>query len=176
MNKVKQGQNQYCVPAVISILTGKDTDECARAISRVTGSSRVEGVAYTDTLEVLKRLGMQVTSEPQASDQSLFSSMHYLSRIDGMYIVGVPGHVVAIEVKEHKVYLCDNHTKEPISGAASARLGQRVDKVYKVSVPPPPTVKEIRCIARPLYREYSIETHWSDSSVTVDRLIVECIE
>lgn len=176
MNKVKQGNNQYCVPAVISILTGKDTDACASAISRVTGSSRVEGVHYIHTLEVLRRLGMQVEAVGQASDCALFSCMHYLSRTDEIYLVGVPSHIVAIEVKDHQVYLCDNHTKEPINGAASARLGQRVDRVFKVSIPPPPTVVQVTVTAHKVRRSFIIETLWSNTELDRKELIIECIE
>lgn len=37
MNEVKFGMNKYCGPAVLFILTGKDTDECASVISAVNG-------------------------------------------------------------------------------------------------------------------------------------------
>lgn len=41
LNPVTQGFNKYCGPAVLSIVTGKSTDECADAISRVTRNYKV---------------------------------------------------------------------------------------------------------------------------------------
>lgn len=176
MNKVKIGQNQYCVPAVISILTGKDTDECARMISRVTGQSQVTMVRYEDAITVLTKLGMEITLVPNASECSLFTTMHFIAREDGMYLVGVPAHVVAVEVKDHRVFLCDNHTKEPINGASSARLGQRVDRVYRVSIPPLPTILDVKITAHEISRYYEISTIWSDMTEEKKSLIIRCIE
>lgn len=49
-----------------------------------------------------------------------------------MYIITLPNHFAAIEVNNKQIYFCDNHTKEPIPAAASARLLQKVLAVNKV--------------------------------------------
>ena len=50
LKAVNVGMNKYCGPAVLSILTGKSTDECARVISSINGSYNVAGVQLNDLL------------------------------------------------------------------------------------------------------------------------------
>jgi hypothetical protein len=143
LNTANLGMNKYCGPAVLSILTGKSTDECARVISSVNGQYRIEGVELRHLLKAAEKLGFD--NKPLAIDGSLYGTLvRLVSFGDGMYIVSVPNHFVAIEVNQKKIYFCDNHTKEPISAAASARLLQRVmavNQVFKrpevVVIPPP---------------------------------------
>jgi hypothetical protein len=130
LNAVNIGMNKFCGPAVLSILTGKSTDECARVISSVNGQYKVEGVQLNDLLRAADKLGFdQIPISPSGS---LFSTLTRLVTDDGMYIVTVPSHFIAIEVSEKKIYFCDNHTKEPMPAAASARLLQKVLAVHQV--------------------------------------------
>ena len=131
LNAVNIGQNKYCGPAVLSILTGKGTDECARVISRINGQYNVVGVLLNDLLRAADQLGFdQKRIEPAGS---LYGTLIRLAASgDGMYIVTVPNHFVAIEVNNKKVYFCDNHTKEPMPASASARLLQKVLGVNQV--------------------------------------------
>ncbi len=39
LKDINFGINQFCGPAVISVLTGKSTDECASVIMAITGRS-----------------------------------------------------------------------------------------------------------------------------------------
>jgi hypothetical protein len=130
LQSVKTGMNKFCGPAVLSILTGRDTDECAYAIGRINGSYQVKGVLLPDLLKAADSLGF--LSKKVETGNTLFSTMIRLAHNDGMYIVMVPNHFVVIEVVDKKIYFCDNHTKEPIQGAASARLGQQVISAYQV--------------------------------------------
>ena len=130
LNAVNIGMNKYCGPAVLSILTGKSTDECARVISSVNGKYTIEGVKTVDLLEAASRMGFDNESVPTAA--SLFGTLIRLVNSDGLYIVTVTGHFIAIEVNEKKIYFCDNHTKEPMPAASSARLQQRCVSVHKV--------------------------------------------
>lgn len=57
---------------------------------------------------------------------------------DGLYVIFVPHHVVAIEVIGTEIYICDNHCKTPLDIRQSARLTQRVELVLKVSPRDPP--------------------------------------
>lgn len=131
LNAVTIGQNKYCGPAVLSILTGKSTDECARVISSINGKYTIEGVELKHLLEAAERLGFD--NEHVNHSNSLFGTLISLVNNDGIYVVAVAKHFVAIEVKERKIYFCDNHTKEPMPAASSARLQQSVKAVYKVT-------------------------------------------
>ena len=130
MNEVNIGQNKYCGPAVLSILTGKSTDECARMIGSVNGEYNIKGVTLNHLLEAASRLGFDQESVPHAT--TLYGTLVRLSQADGLYIVTVTGHFVCVEVRDKIIYLCDNHTKKPIPAGASARLLQQVKNVNKV--------------------------------------------
>lgn len=136
MKQVNQGSNQYCGPAVLSILTGLDTDKTAQLIKSVDSNYNGSYVYMPSLLLALRRGGFDANVVEK--DCSLFRLFHSIASKDGQYIVVVPSHVVAVEVTQGKVYLCDNHTKEPINGAASSRLGQRVLECYKVEPRPQP--------------------------------------
>src|SRR5262245_55133145 len=112
LKAVKEGYNKFCGPAVLSILTGRDTDSCAKAISRVNGSYNVVGVYLTDLLKAAKNLGFD--SQKKLPMGSLYRTITTYIREDGMYVVEVPNHFVCIEIKDKQVYFCDNHTKEPM--------------------------------------------------------------
>lgn len=131
LNAVNVGMNKFCGPAVLSILTGKSTDECAFVISSINGQYRVEGVQLNDLLRAADKLGFDQQS--MSVGGSLYSTLVMHSNNDGMYIVTVPNHFVCIEVNDKKIYFCDNHTKEPMPAASSARLLQRVLAVHKVT-------------------------------------------
>src|SRR5258706_639509 len=137
LKKVNLDGNPYCGPAVLSILTGKTTDECAAVFTKITGRRNIEQVYPKEIEAALKILRFDII--PIASDCSLFSLFHQIHSNTGMYVVIVPKHVVAVESTIHgSVLLCDNHTKEPINLASMARLGQRVTLCYKVEPKPEP--------------------------------------
>lgn len=143
LNAVNIGMNKYCGPAVLSILTGKSTDDCARVISSINGKYTIEGVKTQDLLEAANRMGFDTLSG--FAGGSLYATLVRYSNNDGMYIFTLPNHYVCIEVKEKKIYFCDNHTKEPMPAASSARLLQKVLAVHKVMArePLPPAPKPI---------------------------------
>jgi ABC-type bacteriocin/lantibiotic exporter with double-glycine peptidase domain len=131
LKSVSEGYNKFCGPAVLSILTGKNTDECANAIGYISGEYNIKGVKLEHLLAAANRLGFTSTKVDEGT--SLYGTIIRLVNDDGMYIVTVPNHFVVIEVNNKKAYFCDNHTKEPIPAASSARLSQRVVAVHKVS-------------------------------------------
>ena len=136
MRHVKTENNQFCGPAVISILTGYGTDHCANVISSVTGRTNIQAVSVPEILRVLDKLRFRY--DQVESGCSLYSLIIRINRTDGMYIVTVPRHVVALEVKAGIVYFCDNHTREPINAGASARLSQWVDTCFRTEARPDP--------------------------------------
>lgn len=147
LKSVNIGMNKFCGPAVLSILTGKSTDDCAHTISSINGHFRVEGVLLTHLLIAAKQLGFDNKAYPASG--SLFVTLTRLVNDDGLYIFTIEEHFVVIEVKDKAIYFCDNHTKEPMPAASSARLLQKVvsvNKVFKrpdVVLPPPtPVIKK----------------------------------
>lgn len=176
MNKVIEGNNKYCVPAVISILTGKSTDEAERAIRRVYPQYNGRELEVSIIVRVISSLNMKAESIETLNDASLFITFHYISKQDGMYLVLVPKHIVAIEVKKNKVFLCDNHTKEPISAESSSRLGQKVNRIYKIVELPKPKILFVESKADSLFRHYELKSHWDNNQVTVEGFIINCIE
>jgi hypothetical protein len=126
LKPVTEGFNKFCGPAVLSIMTGKSTDECARVISRINGSYNVTGVLLSDLLKAADKLGFD-TINRDSEGMSLYRSLVNLANSDGMYIITLEKHFVCIEVRDKKIYFCDNHTKEPIPAASSARLMLKVE-------------------------------------------------
>lgn len=138
LHAINFGVNQFCGPAVMSALTGKSTDECAAVISAVSGRQEIKAVQVAHLIEAFKRLKFEMKELPRLG-YSLFTNLSALSNKPGMYIVLVPKHVVAVEVTEDKkLYLVDNHSKDPLPAEGSARLSQKCDKVYKITELPKP--------------------------------------
>ena len=126
-----QGLNVYCGPAVLSALTGKSTDECASVISSINGRREIKSVSVADLLAALKKLRFDCMPIGRIN-YSLFGTLNSLSRVNGFYVITVPRHVIAIEVIDGKIFLIDNHSKQPLPAESSARLTQKVELIYKV--------------------------------------------
>lgn len=125
------GVNQYCGPGVLSALTGLSTDRCAAVISAVTGRNVIKGTQIPHLLEAAKRLGFE-SSEVKPLASTVYGQICQLVNQDGYYIISVPSHVIAMEIRDKAVYLIDNQTKQPVSAQSSARLLLRVMGVYKL--------------------------------------------
>ncbi len=132
LKDINFGINQYCGPAVLSALTGESTDHCAAVISIVSGRKEIKAVNKEHLREALKKLNFNV-SQTSFDSSTLYGSLVRMYMYDGLYIVFVSGHVVAIEIRDNKIYICDNHTKTPIDINQSARLTQKVVEVWKVT-------------------------------------------
>jgi hypothetical protein len=136
LKTINFGLNQFCGPAVMSALTGKSTDECAAVISAVSGRKEIKAVQPAHIKEALKRLRFDVSELD--GGPTLFGVLNRLYRNNGFYVIFVPRHVVAIEIKIDEVYICDNHTKTPLNIRQSARLLQKVEAVWRVFPHPLP--------------------------------------
>jgi hypothetical protein len=135
LKEVNTGFNQFCGPAVLSALTGKSTDECASVISSISGRMEIRAVNTEHLLKALNKLRFNAEVHKIYS-YSLYGVLSNLT--NGMYIIMVPKHVVAVEVIDRTIYFVDNHTKHVIDAASSARLSQKVDAVYKITAMPQP--------------------------------------
>lgn len=152
MRSVTAGNNQFCGPAVLSILTGKSVDECASVLSAISGRLEIREVKMSDMLLACKKLRFD-TELVKPEGYSLFGQLSRLVDKPGLYIVAVKRHVVAVEVSDNKeIFFCDNHTKEPINAAAAARLGQRVEQLYLVTAKSEPVfVREELVVEKRVY-------------------------
>lgn len=135
LKDIQFGMNKYCGPAFLSALTGKDTDECAKVLSEVSGKREIKAIEVEYLIKALNRLRFSVVKEKLFA-HSLYGNLCQLAKRDGIYMVIVPHHVVGIEVRTGQIYLIDNATQVAIDAAASARLTQRVDFAYKVTPKP----------------------------------------
>lgn len=140
MNEANMGFNKFCGPAALSILTGRNTDDCAMAITFVNGRYKVQGVTLGDLIAAGDRLGLAFNKQDVMTGHPLFFAASLLCKMDGMFLVLVPKHFIVLEVKDGVIHLCDNHTKTPINLQNSARLGQKVEGVYKVTEKPAPPI------------------------------------
>lgn len=142
LKEVNFGLNQFCGPAVLSALTGKSTDECAAVISSITGRTVIDAVRRSELLAAFKKLGFNSVEVTTAAG-TLFGTLFRLAKEDGLYIVGVPKHVVAVEVAEGRAYLVDNASKTPLVASHSARLMQKVTQIHKlIKIAPPVFLRE----------------------------------
>jgi hypothetical protein len=165
MQAVNMGMNKFCGPAVLSILTGRSTDDCAYYISKVNGAYSVRGVTTPDLIKAADKLGFASEAAPTGS--TLFGTLHKLSQKDGVYIVAITGHFICIEVENKKVLLCDNHTKEPIPVESSARLSQRVEEAHRLWKKPEPPPKPV-----PVLLDKVIQVSQNGWSIDIERLYI----
>lgn len=131
LKDINFGINQFCGPAVLSALTGKSTDECAAVISSINGRREIRAVSTDELIKAIEKLRFDVIKSAREKG-SLYATFMGLIGSDGMYVIIIPKHVIAAEVRDEEIFLIDNHSKQPINAAHSARLMQKVEAVYKV--------------------------------------------
>lgn len=134
MNNVQTATNRFCGPAVVSIIAGIDTDKAEKAFQELRDNNVKVRAAYSfEVCEVLHTLGYKTTRCLTSCDgRTLFNLLHNLNE-PAQYMVFITGHFIVVELTvDRKRYFCDNHTKTPINGGASARLGQQVLGTWKV--------------------------------------------
>lgn len=141
LKDVQVGLNKYCGPAFLSAITGRDTDDCARILSEISGKREIKAIEVKFLITALNRLRFNAEKQKLFAN-SLYGNLMQFAKSDGIYMIIVPHHVVGVEVKEGKIYLVDNHTLSPIDAGASARLIQRVEHAYKII--PRPEKKYLR--------------------------------
>lgn len=138
LKEVNFGLNTFCGPAVLSALTGRSTDECARVIAAISGHKRIDSVRVDHLTLALNKLRFK-TERVNPVSSFLFGNLVSLaSQPDAVYVILVPDHFIAVEVKDKKLYLIDNHTKTPLPAESSARLLQKVVVIIKAVPMPEP--------------------------------------
>lgn len=126
--------NTYCGPAVLSIFTGARADDCADEIQKVNKAFKVKGVYAQDLITAGTSMGLEFIEIPSFQGRSLFFAGSVLIKMPPcQYLVTVPRHFVALETKDASLFICDNHTKKEIELQNSARLSQKIERVWKVT-------------------------------------------
>ena len=177
MNEANMGFNKFCGPAVLSIMTGHDTDECAYRISCVNGQHTVTGVHLQDLMQAGKAMGVQFEMWPYMEGRSLFFAASVMCKFKTKFLVIVANHYIMLESDgEGQIFLCDNHTITPIDLKNSARLSQKIVKVVKVDTsnvkppapkPPKPTFISHKYDVRYAHGLVNVtrQNHMSDNSI-----------
>jgi len=132
--KSVQGNNIYCGPAIISAITGVTTDQVEKMVQQLRHNDKpVVGMWDSELEAVFNKLGFKrIASNSIPKNSTLFNAL--CSITSGVWAIVVPGHYVCIEVdSDGKRWFIDNHTKKPISAAASARGMQRVRWIRKIA-------------------------------------------
>lgn len=93
LNRAK-GQNRYCGPAVISFLTGVNTNEAALLIRKTTGQVMVTGTSTWGVRQVLKQFGLDTTPAVFKQGQTLAAWLREFKhhRSAGRMFLVVAGH------------------------------------------------------------------------------------
>lgn len=126
-----EGSNTFCGPAVIASVAGITTDEAEKMIQHNRCNYKPVKSAYSSELvKVMRQLGWK-TQTVLAKPQSLYSFISEM-KDDGYYLITVPHHFIVVYKEGNQRFFCDNHTKEPIRAASSARLMQKVLSATRV--------------------------------------------
>ena len=131
MNEIQFGKNRYCGPSALSAVLGITTDEAEKLLQKLRNNKRkVTGVYLYELQSVLNLFGRKATIvEPKG--YTVFANLMNL-REDGYYIFNVKDHFITIEVNGQHRYICDNHSKKPITFSSSSRLMMPCIRVLKV--------------------------------------------
>lgn len=154
--------NIYCGPAVLSIFTGARADDCAEEISKVSKSFEVKGVTTHDLIAAGQAMGLEFQEIPSFQGRSIFWAGSVLIKMPAsQYLVTIPKHYIALETRDSNLYICDNHTKTEIELQNSARLSQKIERVWKVT--------KVREYSKPhvVSSKYAVERIGMDVSVKV---------
>lgn len=153
--------NNYCGPAVLSIFTGARADDCAEEIQKINGAFKVKGVYADDLMKAGNAMGLEFDELPAFGNRSIYFTASVLIKFpDSRYLVTIPKHYIALEVREGKLFICDNHTKTELELQNSARLSQKVERVWRV--------KKIREYSRPVITKTDYEVSRYGMDVLVE--------
>lgn len=83
----------YCVPAALSIITGRQYDDCVSLIKHYLGDVNVTGVFVGVPVKILDSLGYNLTPLKAEGSYTLSS----FKGIKGTYLCETRGHVVVIK-------------------------------------------------------------------------------
>lgn len=148
---VVPGQNRYCGPAAISIISGIDTTRAAKLIRQVSGKVMVCGVAVCHMRSALFKLGYEIRSVKYVG-KTLAQWLSSDRSLTAMYLVESGLHYSIVQGDQY----CCGQTKKVVHISKAAHRRSHMENVWEVvrtfeinpdSVVPPP-VKDLSWLKR----------------------------
>lgn len=168
--------NVYCGPSVLSIFTKARVDDCAEEIQKINKAFKVKGVYPADLMKAGEAMGLEFSEIPSFQSRSIFWAGSVLVKLPpAQYLVTIPKHYIALEVRDGSLYICDNHTKTEIELQNSSRLSQKIERVWKVTklheyVKPFPVKSEYFAAREGMDVLVSVKYDMSDGEVKLSHL------
>jgi len=128
--------NRFCGPAVISALTGLDTDQTAALIREVSGKRQVTGTSAEYVKEVLNHCGLNATYVPGATRQTLASWLAnnaYRLNPGRVYLIAAGNHWQLVECDS---YVCGIVKQVVPVDHEMVKRRARVTQVYEIKGEP----------------------------------------
>lgn len=177
LHSVVGGGNTYCGPAALASIFCITPRDAAAVIRDVTGKTKVFGVHQRDIKHAVRELGGTLTQlNPSGPRVHLDDFAKTLA--DGVYLVCVTGHYVALEVIDKTIEVCDNHTIYPRDVARYSMRRKCVKTAWRITVPavtparPPSGVESFKRAALKLARALGGSVRYDATSrhlfITVD--------
>jgi hypothetical protein len=135
----EEGDNTYCGPAAMSLLTGKPVKECVKAIKKAGNRKIVKGIYTWELVAGMKKLGFKAELQPlpryTAPDGYQHSHKNYTLRqlldrwwrnSETAYLVVLTHHFIVVQGR----MMYDNSNPEGLPLGLYKRLRTRVKVIY----------------------------------------------
>lgn len=109
----REGSNQFCGPAALSLITGRSVDDCVGVLKDVRHSSRaVKGVYNGEMREALTHLGYRMHVLPVRGRPTLARLLRSLKERgpENIFLINTTGHYVVL--RGRKIF--DNKNPEGV--------------------------------------------------------------
>lgn len=137
-------------------------DDCAEEIGKITNQFKIKGVMPDNLMKAGEAMGLKFEEIPSFQGRSIFWAGSVLIKMSPcQYLVTIPRHYVALEVRDSSLYICDNHTQSEIELQNSARLSQKIERVWKVT--------RVKAYSKPhiVKSEYAVERDGMHVSIKI---------
>lgn len=140
MNRLKvvreQGDNSYCGPASLSIITGQPVSEITRILREVTGRTQIKG-CYNSWLDfALRKLDYVMVPLPTLGKSDKPTVAKWLKEhkdrpADTTYLLNVTNHYIVIRGRK----IADNHNPNGVFLRQYGHRRKRVVRAWRISPP-----------------------------------------
>lgn len=134
LHPVNRGKNKWCGPAALSILTGENTDDCARFMRSISGQKRAMGFHTWVLCQALRKLGIvSITISRYGVGRHVRPTFAQWRRqfrpVDVTYLIVVGCHFAIVQGRR---YVC-SHVNKLVRLSQAPRQRARVTEVYALS-------------------------------------------
>ena len=131
-----KGDNTYCGPAALALITGQPVSNATSAIRFITGQSAVRGVTQRDLLRSISMFGKLPVVVPKNYVRDTNPTLAYVLRSAGLrdrrpdtvFLITLTGHFIVL--KGRKIY--DNHNPEGVFLRKYQHRRKRVKAVFQI--------------------------------------------